>query len=487
MMTIDRSLPKNKTTSQIPLKRTRIEQGVLIFVILIMAILAGVAAYLFTRQIAQYGLSAIGIIPPAINSSETDSSGLIEPDQLSDLPPQSDLSQSIIPQELTPWNGAGRVTLLLMGLDYRDWSSKKDYSRSDTMILLTLDPLTRTAGMLSIPRDMWAPIPGFEHGKINTAYFLGEAYKLPGGGPGLAVKTVEEFLGVPINYYAQVDFNAFVRFIDEIGGVKINVPQKITVDLLGSGSETKKTLKPGTQVLPGEWALAYARNRSTGEGDFDRARRQQQVILAIRDRILSFDMLPILISKAPTLFKELSDGIDTNLKLNEVLQLALLAQEVEDDDIQKGIIGKEQVLFGRSPDNLSILIPLPDKIQIVRDQVFATSSGLSPETPGDDQQKMQAENATLTIKNGTQYSDLDSNTAVFLQSLGVNVHSANEIDETYWSTTIIDHTGNPYLVKYLVDLMRISERNIHSDFNPSSQVDVEIIIGNDWAEENPIP
>ena len=169
------------------------------------------------------------------------------------------------------------------------------------MILLTLDPVTRTAGILSIPRDLWVAIPGFKHGKINTAYYLGDAHKLPGGGPGLAVKTVEEFLGVPINFYAQVDFGVFVRFIDEIGGVKIDVPEEITVDLLGSGSSTKKTLQPGVQVLPGEWALAYARARYTEGGDFDRAQRQQQVIMAIRDRIISFDMLPILISKADVL------------------------------------------------------------------------------------------------------------------------------------------------------------------------------------------
>ena len=180
---------------------------------------------------------------------------------------------------LTSWDGVGRVTILLLGLDYRDWEAGSEYSRSDTMILLTLDPLSHTAGILSIPRDMWVAIPGFQHGKINTAYYLGDAYKLPGGGPGLAVDTVEQFLGVPINFYAQIDFQAFVRFIDELGGVKIDIPEPITVDLLGSGAKTKKTLQPGVQVLPGEWALAYARARNTGGGDFDRAKRQQQVIL----------------------------------------------------------------------------------------------------------------------------------------------------------------------------------------------------------------
>ena len=74
------------------------------------------------------------------------------------------------------------------------------------MILLTIDPLTKTAGMLSIPRDMWVNIPGFGYSRINTAYSLGEGSKLPGGGPELARKTVEQFIGVPIQYYAQIDF-----------------------------------------------------------------------------------------------------------------------------------------------------------------------------------------------------------------------------------------------------------------------------------------
>ncbi len=115
---------------------------------------------------------------------------------------------------------------------------------------------------------MWVCIP-VSKTENHTAYFLGESYKLPGGGPGLAVKTVENFLGVPINYYAQIDFEAFVRFINELGGVKIDVPEKITVDLLGGGPSTKKVLKPGVQLLPGEWALAYARARYTAEGEFD--------------------------------------------------------------------------------------------------------------------------------------------------------------------------------------------------------------------------
>jgi len=200
------------------------------------------------------------------------------------------------------------------------------------MILLTLDPITNTVGILSIPRDMWVKIPGFDYAKINTAYFLGEINHLPGGGPGLAVETVEQFLGVPINYYAQIDFNAFVRFIDEIGGIYLVVEEPITVSIIGSNK--KVHLEPGEVTLPGDIALAYARNRSTEGGDFDRAARQQQVIRAIRKRIISFEMLPKLVTRAPALYRDLSSGISTNMTLEEVIKLAWLAIKVPEENIK---------------------------------------------------------------------------------------------------------------------------------------------------------
>ncbi len=100
------------------------------------------------------------------------------------------------------------------------------------MIVLTIDPVSRTAGMLSIPRDMWVSIPGFNYNRINAAYTTGELFKLPGGGPALTIKTVEDFLGIPIQYYAQIDFTAFEKMIDDIGGICLNVPVKVDAGVL---------------------------------------------------------------------------------------------------------------------------------------------------------------------------------------------------------------------------------------------------------------
>ncbi len=461
------------------LQRAKRRRIVLLVLLAVSACLAGSLSFFAVRQ-AALALSGHTGGGPGFNPETTP----LVNEQGTPLP--SGDSAPMAPST-NPWDGAGRVTILLLGLDYRDWSADEGPSRSDTMILLTLDPLTSTAGILSIPRDLWVSIPGFEHGKINTAYYLGDAYKLPGGGPAQAVRTVEEFLGVPINYYAQIDFGAFVRFIDEIGGVKIDVPEPITIDLLGSGFETKKKLQPGVQVLPGEWALAYARARYTEGGDFDRAQRQQQVILAIRERILSLDMLPTLIAKAPTLFAELSSGVNTNLSLDEVIKLAVLAQEVPDEGLKRGSIDAKTVLFGKSPDGLDILIPLPDKIFQVRDQIFTGTGGLRPETPGDSREQLQAEAARIAIFNGSGVPGLAERTAEYLRSQGANIVQVGNADQAYTSTTVIDRSGSPFALKYLVDLMRIASIKIVMRFDPNSAIDVELYLGADWANNNPMP
>ena len=461
----------------------------------ILIVFGGALAILLSAA-ALAGILSFGLVHNyALSNWEGSSGDSVSLSQAQETPGASSIQGEIAPNlnapemepALTPWDGVGRVTILMLGLDYRDWEAKNEYSRSDTMILLTLDPLAKTAGIMSIPRDMWVAIPGFKHGKINTAYYLGDAYKLPGGGPGLAVKTVEQFIGVPINYYAQIDFGAFVDFIDEIGGVKVNVPEAIKVDLLGSGSATKKTLQPGVQVLPGEWALAYARARYTEGGDFDRARRQQQVIMGIRDRILSLDMLPVLVSKADVLYSQLSSGIHTNLSLQDAVKLGVLASQVPQENIHQGVIGEKHVLFGKSPDDLAILIPMVDKIHLLRDEIFGASGALGPQTPGSSQERMIAEAARVSVQNGTNSAGLAERTAEYLRSLGVNVVEVKEAAQNSSRSELVDHTGKPFTLKYLMEMMPNATPNVYVSDEPVGQADIELILGNDWASNNSLP
>jgi hypothetical protein len=201
--------------------------------------------------------------------------------------------------------------------------------------------------------------------------------------------------------------------------------------------------------------------------------------------MLSPNALPTIISKAPTLYNELAAGVHTNLSLDQVIQLALLAQTVPDENIQRGIIGKESVIFGTSPDGLSILIPLPDKIHALRDQVFASTGSLGPETPGSLLEQMKAEGAKIALFNASSDPNLLNRAADYLRGQGANIAQTAASGEVYASTTIIDHTGNPYILKYLVDLMHVSPGKIYLRFDPNVTADVEVYLGNDWAAQNP--
>jgi LCP family protein required for cell wall assembly len=385
-----------------------------------------------------------------------------------------------------PWDGASRVTVLVMGLDYRDWEAGEGPPRTDTMILLTIDPLTKTAGMMNVPRDLWVSIPGFEYGRINTAYPLGIAFEIPGGGPALAMQTVEALLGVPIDYYAIIDFFAFEQFIDELGGIYVEVPAEIKVDPIGQHNTV--TLPPGRQILDGPTALAYARARHTEGGDFDRATRQQQVILAIKDRALELGPAQ-LATRASALYTELSSGIHTDMSLDDALRLGWLALDIPLSSIQRGAIAPPTaVMMAKSPDGTQdILIPVPDQIRLIRDQVFTSSSMASPIlTVGDERLNMQTEAAAIVVSNGTYVEGLASDTQTYLQSQGANVVGTRNSDYTIY-TRLIDYTGKPYTDRYLVNLMQITPYSISFQYDPASQVDVLVILGDDWVGNNPMP
>lgn len=381
-----------------------------------------------------------------------------------------------------PWDGANRVNMLVMGLDYRDWQAGEGPPRTDTMILFTIDPINRTAGLLSIPRDLWVNIPGFEYGRINTAYQLGEAYQLEGGGPQLASDTVEELLGTTIDYYAQVDFSAFIDFIDEIGGVEVDIIEPLKLDPLGDGNV--KRIQPGHYNLPGDLALAYVRLRKTEGGDFDRSQRQQQVIMSIRDRILEYEMLPTLISKAPQLYAEISSGVHTNLNLEDAVKLAWLAVQIPKDSIKQGAIGADQVAFAQSPDGTQqVLKPLTEKIRALRDEIFAESG---PANPLSDQMALpdlvKEENARVSVLNASSVPGLAAQTTEFLTAQGINVTETGNAAQYSSTTDITFFTGKPYTLKFLVELMAINQFRISHIYDPTKSADIEIILGDDWAQ-----
>jgi LCP family protein required for cell wall assembly len=386
------------------------------------------------------------------------------------------------------WDGLSRVNILFIGVDHREWMEGQGPPLADTLILATYDPQSQSVGMLSIPRDLWVELPGLGYHKINQSFQLGEATGYSGGGPAMAMDTVEAFLAVPIHFYVMVDFEAFVRLIDEVGGVKINVPEEIIVDPLGDNNT--KVLQPGIQTLPGEIALAYARSRNTPGSDFDRAERQQQVIMGVRDRIASFEILPSLIAKAPSLYKDLSDEISTNLNVKQIFELAWDIQQIPQERIHRRVISHEQVVLSVSYDGMSILLPIPDEILLARDEIFSTESESSAPVEAEAASTadlVAAESASISVRNGTLVAGLAARTDYFLQSEGITALEITNADQLQNQTTIIDYTGKPNTTQYLAELLETNPGNVYYQYDPESLYDIVIILGEDWAEGNNMP
>ena len=430
---------------------------------------------------ADCGTVSSGLNEPNI----TDSNGTPVPG-VESLPPPVVVPVSDLPPA---WDGASRITVLIIGLDARDTDTSAP--RSDTMILLTIDPLTKTAGMLSIPRDMWVNIPGFGYSRINTAYSSGEGNKLPGGGPELARKTVEQFIGVPVQYYAQVDFNTFVQFIDRIGGIDIYNDEELRVDPIGPGPKIILTCC-GMRHLGGIKALAYSRYRKGDDGDFGRARRQQKVIIAIRDKVLDPANFPSLIAQADDFYNEFSSGIRTNMPLETAIQLAVLAKDIPTSSIEQGRIDTTMVAFDNvilGGQDAAVMKPLPDKIRELRDEIFTSTGALSPLAAGGDlTELMKADGARVRLLNGTFTPNLDVNTGNYFIAQGMAVTEVGPADRAYDRTVIVLHSPKLYTLKYLQSVFGISSSTqIIIKPDPASTVDVEVYLGNDWATNNPIP
>jgi LCP family protein required for cell wall assembly len=397
--------------------------------------------------------------------------------------PGAGSSTSLVPQK---WSGTDRVTVLLLGIDRRQGETEHGYL-TDSMMILTVDPVGRTAAMLSIPRDLWVEVPGYGVDTINTANRTGDYYNYPGGGPALAVKTMAHNLGITVDYYVRLDFTAFETLIDAIGGIDVEVKETIDDPLYPDGSYGYEPfhLDAGWQHLNGHDALRYARTRHNSS-DIDRAARQQQVVLAVRDKVLSLNMLPTLFAKAPGLFNTLNQSISTNLSLEQIVSLALLAQDIPRENIQNAVIDYHYVLDYTTPEGRQVLVPLRDKIRELRDSLFTTAAARPPANL-DDPVLMAGEGARVTVLNGAGVPGLAQATAAWLKSQGVNVVVFDTADRSdYPNSVIVDVTGTkPYTTRWLARVFRVG--SVLSGTDPNSPVDVKVILGADWTVPTATP
>ncbi len=276
-------------------------------------------------------------------------------DNLPILPPNATpnpdfLAPTVALGNLPQWQGKEPVTVLLMGADTRPSERGGSRPRTDSIMLLMADPVNKRAGILSVPRDLFVDVPGYGLNRVNSAYVF--------GGSDLAVQTIQYNLGVRVNFYAMIEFNVFVSLVDEIGGIDIDVPEAINDPSYPSYDfgYDPFCLAAGPQHLDGETALKYARTRH-GNSDYDRAKRQQAILFAIRDKVLNLNMLPTLVQKAPGMYANLRDSMDTNMSLEQMISLANLGKDIPKENIRTGIIDANYVIDYTTPEGAQVEIP----------------------------------------------------------------------------------------------------------------------------------
>jgi hypothetical protein len=208
--------------------------------------------------------------------------------------------------------------------------------------------------------------------------------------------------------------------------------------------------------------------------------------MAVRDRILEFDMMPNLVAKAPEIYSDLAAGINTNMNLNQAIKLGWSVLDIDRDNISQVIISNEYVTLGKSPDGLDILKPIPDKIRLLRDEVFGTGAALGPIADGELLDLVAEEGALISVRNGSSQPGLAAKTAAWFREQGLNVVEEAEVEYAVYSQIHV-YDGTPYALRWLSDTMSLTESSIYDNYDPNAQFDLIVVLGDDWLTNNPMP
>jgi LCP family protein required for cell wall assembly len=376
-----------------------------------------------------------------------------------------------------------RRTILLMGIDERTGFTDEQAYRSDTLMLVHIDPVQKRVGILSIPRDMYVVIPGFsQNQRINTANYLGDLNDYPGGGgPALAAETIRQTFGIRIDNYVRINFDVFTTLVDTLAPNGIEVcPTEVIDDPKypdeGFGIRAIR-FEPGCQRLDAERLLQYARTRATQGGDFDRARRQQEVLKAAQAEFLSLGGITNFVGQIPTVYGALANSIKTDLTLDELIGLARLAGDIPRDSITTGVIDNRYVTFAQDPTGADVLIP---NIGAVRGLIQELFNPQPPKTLAELRTLAEQEGSTIAVYNGTSIGGLASQTRDWLASQQVQIASVGNLpvpDEGV--TRVRDYTGKRWTARYLAALLNVPEDRIEVGTDGLVSQDVLVIVGAD--------
>ena len=362
------------------------------------------------------------------------------------------------------------VTFLLLGSDVRPGQT---YFRTDTIIVAAVRPSSGQVTLISIPRDLYVYIPTVGMDRVNTAYEYGQLHEYPGGGAALLKATLLYNLGIRIDHLAIVDFTVFTRIVNTLGGVDVPVYCSYTdwhlidpsYDPNNVNNWSLYTVGPGIVHMDGDLALWYARSREMSS-DFDRGRRSQEVLRALYARALKTDA----IDKIPQLYNDFSSSVITDLKLNDLLQLAPLALHLNNANIRSYYIGRNDVTAWMTPGGASVQLPNGPVIQSMLQQALSPSPRAAQDTA-----------LTIEIRNGTSNPAWDALAAERLNYAGYNTRLAPADRKSYANSLLYDLSATPDLTRAtsLLSVLGLPSSAFVTSPN-SANVNYVLIVGADY-------
>jgi len=363
----------------------------------------------------------------------------------------------------------GTINILLLGADNREVAGSCRWL-TDVMVVVSVHPDGPSVSMLSIPRDFYAWIPGYGFDRLNAAVYRGEETRYPGGGLALIKATIEYNLGIPIHYYALVGFEGFVHTVDTLGGVNVPVECELH-DIFPNPNNPEEGIDvdfmPGVQHLDGYHTLWYVRSRWSTH-DFDRNRRQQQVLRALYRQALDLDILP----RIPELWDVLQQTVQTDLGLDELLYLGMIGGQLDWSNVKSRFITPPFVTPATSPTGAYILLPVPDALEsLVAEALLPPAEGRARQTP-----------FRVEIWDGTGVAGMSEVAAERLRWEGFEVVGTSASSQIYPRTQIVDFTttskGSP--LPLLQRLYKRSADDVTSQPTEGGPVDFRVMLGADY-------
>ncbi|GAB4510369.1 MAG: hypothetical protein OHK0046_07060 [Anaerolineae bacterium] len=381
-----------------------------------------------------------------------------------------------------PRDGRNLLNILLLAGD--DELTNDGFARTDTMIVVSINRDTNTVSMLSFPRDLFVYIP-FGNGlmeRMNIAYSYGEVNGFPGGGFGLLRQTILYNFGINVHYFARVNFGGFTEVINTLGGVEIAVDcayqdyQLIGAELPEGveavDDEGLYTLGIGYYTMNGAQALWYARTRKTSD-DFDRGRRQQQLLRAIwRKGISSLDLTNP--AQLVRLWDQTTSIVQTDMPLDVFVSLVPIALELDVSRIKSyNMVRTYHTLPWQPPDGSFVQLPIYDTLRPLLEDFYR------PPT----ESQLLVRNASVTVVNGTENADWDRVAAERLawegfEAFAMGAESTAQTDQTI----LIDHTGQQKGSSRdaIARLLNVRPENIRIEPDANRTADFEVILGVDY-------